>query len=87
MEVAWEAKLDREVAQRELNRVRLLGLLHRRGQASDALIKPWWREPDERPKSERPYILFPVGYPAPGCQVPAISKKTVDAVSTWLEGG
>ena len=41
----------------------------------------------ERPESERPYILFPVGYPAPGCQVPAISKKTVDAVSTWLEGG
>jgi iodotyrosine deiodinase len=40
----------------------------------------------ERPESERPYILFPVGYPAPGCQVPAISKKTVDAVSTWLEG-
>ena len=39
----------------------------------------------ERPESERPYILFPVGYPAPGCQVPAISKKTVDAVSTWLE--
>ena len=41
----------------------------------------------ERPESERPYILFPVGYPATGCQVPAISKKTVDAVSTWLEGG
>jgi len=40
----------------------------------------------ERPENERPYILFPVGYPAPGCQVPAISKKTVDAVSTWLEG-
>jgi nitroreductase len=39
----------------------------------------------ERPESERPYILFPVGYPAPGCQVPAISKKTVDDVSTWLE--
>jgi len=39
----------------------------------------------ERPESERPYILFPVGYPAPGCQVPAISKKTVEAVSTWLE--
>ncbi len=38
----------------------------------------------ERPESERPYILFPVGYPAPGCQVPAISKKTVEAVSTWL---
>ena len=41
----------------------------------------------ERPESERPYILFPVGYPAPGCRVPAISKKTVDDVSTWLDGG
>ena len=41
----------------------------------------------ERPESERPYILFPVGYPAPECQVPAISKKTVNDVSTWLEGG
>ena len=40
----------------------------------------------DRPESERPYILFPVGYPAPGCRVPAISKKTVDDVSTWLEG-
>jgi len=39
----------------------------------------------ERPESERPYILFPVGYPAPECQVPAVSKKTVDDVSTWLE--
>jgi len=39
----------------------------------------------ERPESERPYILFPVGYPAPECEVPAISKKTVDDVSTWLE--
>jgi hypothetical protein len=41
----------------------------------------------DRPESERPYILFPVGYPAPGCRVPAISKKTVDDVSTWLDGG
>ena len=41
----------------------------------------------DRPESERPYILFPVGYPAPGCRVPAISKKTVDDVSTWFEAG
>jgi iodotyrosine deiodinase len=28
-----------------------------------------------RPASERPYILFPVGYPAPGCEVPDLARK------------
>ena len=28
-----------------------------------------------RPATERPYILFPVGYPAPGCEVPALERK------------
>ena len=40
----------------------------------------------DRPDNERPFILFPVGYPAPGCQVPAISKRSVAEVSTWIEG-
>ena len=38
-----------------------------------------------RPDTERPYILFPVGYPAPDCRVPAISKKTLADISTWYE--
>ncbi len=38
----------------------------------------------DRPDSERPYILFPVGYPAPGCTVPAISKKSLEDVTTWF---
>ena len=29
----------------------------------------------ERPATERPYILFPVGYAAPGCEVPALVRK------------
>ena len=29
----------------------------------------------ERPATERPYILFPVGYAAPGCEVPALERK------------
>jgi len=33
-----------------------------------------------RPKHERPYLLIPVGYPAPGARVPVITKKTVDEV-------
>ncbi|MEV8372714.1 nitroreductase family protein [Kribbella sp. NPDC056861] len=29
----------------------------------------------DRPRTERPYILFPVGYPAGDCEVPALSRK------------
>jgi nitroreductase len=39
----------------------------------------------DRPANERPYILFPVGYPAPDCQVPDISKKSLGEVTTWRE--
>lgn len=38
-----------------------------------------------RPDHERPFILFPVGFPAPGCRVPGITKKPLAAVTTWLE--
>jgi nitroreductase len=41
----------------------------------------------DRPDNERPFILFPVGYPAPECRVPSISKKSVAEVTTWLESG
>ena len=40
-----------------------------------------------RPDSERPYILFPVGYPQTDCEVPEISKKNMEEVSTWFEIG
>ncbi len=33
-----------------------------------------------RPANERPFLLIPAGYPAEGCQVPAIEKKTLDEV-------
>jgi nitroreductase len=33
-----------------------------------------------RPKNEKPYLLIPVGYPAPDATVPAIGKKTLDQV-------
>lgn len=37
-----------------------------------------------RPATERPYILFPVGYPAPGCEVPALERKRLDeALIFW----
>ena len=38
-----------------------------------------------RPDNERPFILFPVGYPHPDCQVPDITKKDLSAVSSWFE--
>jgi len=32
----------------------------------------------QRPSTERPYILFPVGYPAPGCSVPDLVRKPLN---------
>ena len=34
----------------------------------------------QRPENERPYILFPVGYPADGCRVPALTRKPLNDV-------
>jgi len=38
----------------------------------------------DRPANERPFILFPVGYPHPDCEVPEISKKKLEDVSSWF---
>lgn len=38
------------------------------------------REILERPKNEKAFLLIPVGYPAEGCLVPDITKKSLDAV-------
>jgi nitroreductase len=35
----------------------------------------------ERPENERPFILIPVGYPAPDAEVPALTKKSVDEIT------
>jgi nitroreductase len=40
-----------------------------------------------RPKNERPYILFPVGYPAPGAEVPDLERKPLDEIVQWNRGG
>jgi nitroreductase len=34
----------------------------------------------ERPENERPFLLLPVGYPAPDAEVPAIAKKPLTDV-------
>lgn len=41
------------------------------------------RELLDRPRNERAYILFPVGYPAEGTRVPRIDRKDLSEVSDW----
>ena len=36
-----------------------------------------------RPDNERPYILFPVGYPADDAVVPDLRKKPLEEVCVW----
>lgn len=40
----------------------------------------------DRPTSERPFLLIPVGYPAEGAEVPNIARKTLSEISVWYEG-
>jgi len=35
-----------------------------------------------RPANERPFVLFPVGYPEPGCLVPDLARKSLEDVMT-----
>lgn len=37
----------------------------------------------ERPSNERPYILFPVGYPAEDATVPDLDRKPLDDIVQW----
>jgi len=39
-----------------------------------------------RPENERPFILFPVGYPADGARVPDISRKSLEQVMVEATG-
>ncbi len=34
----------------------------------------------DRPENERPFVLFPIGYPADGCRVPDLRRKTLSEV-------
>ncbi|MDH4045959.1 MAG: nitroreductase family protein [Gemmatimonadota bacterium] len=40
-----------------------------------------------RPPNEKPYILFPVGYPAADARVPAITRKAFEQVVQWNRPG
>jgi nitroreductase len=39
-----------------------------------------------RPKHEKPYVLFPVGYPAEGALVPDLQRKSLDEIAIWDPG-
>ena len=39
----------------------------------------------DRPSNERPFILFPVGYPTADCTVPDLPKKGLDEAVLWIE--
>ena len=41
----------------------------------------------ERPKSERPFVLFPIGYPADDATVPDLRRKTLDEVAIFDADG
>jgi nitroreductase len=38
----------------------------------------------QRPENERPYLMIPVGYPAPDCTVPDIKKKGLEEIAIWV---
>ena len=39
----------------------------------------------ERPANERPFVMFPVGFPVPGTRVPDLRRKTLDEVAVFPE--
>jgi len=36
-----------------------------------------------RPANERPFLLIPVGYPAPDARVPSLTRKPFDDIAVW----
>lgn len=37
-----------------------------------------------RPANERPFVLFPIGFPVAGCRVPRLTRKPLDEVLTII---
>ena len=38
-----------------------------------------------RPDNERPFVMFPIGYPLPGVKVPDLRRKSLDEVMVVVE--
>lgn len=41
----------------------------------------------ERPANERPFMLFPIGFPAPNATVPDLVRKPLSEVAVWKTSG
>jgi hypothetical protein len=37
-----------------------------------------------RPANEKPFLLLPVGYPSPDCEVPDLQRKSLEEVAVWF---
>ena len=38
----------------------------------------------DRSENERPFVLFPIGYPVEDCRVPTLRRKSLDEVLTLV---
>ena len=38
----------------------------------------------DRPPNEKPYVLIPIGYAAVNCQVPDLTRKSIEDVTKWV---
>lgn len=65
----------------------LIQALHRAGLATlthTPAPMTFLREICERPENEKPFLLMPVGYPAENCQVPDLTRKSLDEIAVFL---
>jgi len=65
----------------------LIQALHRAGLATlthTPAPMTFLRELCGRPENEKPFVLMPVGYPAPDCVVPDLARKAVGEISEFL---
>jgi len=42
------------------------------------------REMCGRPENEKPFLILPVGYPAPDCRVPDLHRKRLEEISSFI---
>jgi len=66
----------------------LIAALHRAGLATlthTPSPMKFLNEILDRPKSERPFLLLVVGYPAEGARVPDIGRKSLEEFTTFIE--
>jgi iodotyrosine deiodinase len=39
----------------------------------------------QRPENERPFVMFPIGFPLPGTLVPDLGRKALDDVMVLID--